>query len=158
MSIYWLIIFVILVGIEMSTMALTTIWFAGGSILGFILSLFGAPVELQLAAFLAVSFILLFLTRPFVARYVNHSTVRTNIDSLIGRTARVTREINNNLGTGAAMLGGQEWTARAYDGEAVYEAGAIVVVREIRGVKLIVSEYAADNDPAGGGQQKDQDP
>ena len=30
-SIYWLIAFVILVGIEVATMALTTIWFAGGS-------------------------------------------------------------------------------------------------------------------------------
>ena len=38
-SIYWLIAFVILVGIEVATMALTTIWFAGGALVAFLLSL-----------------------------------------------------------------------------------------------------------------------
>ena len=33
--IYWLIAFVALIGIEIATMALTTIWFAGGAIFAF---------------------------------------------------------------------------------------------------------------------------
>lgn len=57
-SIYWLIAFVILVGIEVATMALTTIWFAGGALVAFLLSLFGLSVEVQLIAFVAVSFLL----------------------------------------------------------------------------------------------------
>ena len=31
-AIYWLIAFVVLLGIEAATMALTTIWFAGGAL------------------------------------------------------------------------------------------------------------------------------
>ena len=65
--IYWLIAFVALVGIEIGTMALTTVWFAGGAIVAFLFSLFDTSIEVQLAAFVIVSFLLLFLTRPLAA-------------------------------------------------------------------------------------------
>lgn len=144
-SIYWLVAFVVLVGIEAATMALTTIWFAGGAFVAFFLSMAGVKLEIQLAAFVAVSFFLLFLTRPFAARYINGSTVRTNVDDMIGRQARVTAEISNELGTGAAVVGGQEWTARSLEDGRVYEVGTIVTVREVRGVKLIVSLSQEEN-------------
>ena len=63
-SIYWLIAFVILVGIEVATMALTTIWFAGGALVAFLLSLFGLSVEVQLIAFVAVSLSLIHISEP----------------------------------------------------------------------------------------------
>ena len=40
-TIFWLILFVVLVVIEIATLGLTTIWFAGGSIIAFILALKG---------------------------------------------------------------------------------------------------------------------
>ena len=52
----------------------------------------------------------------------------------------MTVEINNDLSAGAAVLDGQEWTARSYADEVVIPAGHMVVVTEIRGVKLIVKE------------------
>lgn len=139
-AIYWLIAFVVLLGVEAGTMALTTIWFAGGALVAFILALFGVNMQIQLVAFVIVSFLLLFFTRPFALKYVNHNTVKTNSESLIGKRAKVTTEVNNEEGTGAAVLNGQEWTARAFDDSLVYPAGTTVEVKEIRGVKLIVSE------------------
>jgi len=139
-SIYWLIAFVVLIGVEVMTMALTTIWFAGGAIVGFIFSLLGLPVGAQLAAFLAVSFLLLFLTRPFAARYINNGTVKTNAESLIGKQARVTDRIDNDMGTGAAIVNGQEWTARALEDHQTFEPGTMVEIRKIQGVKLIVAK------------------
>lgn len=138
-SIYWLIAFVVFVGIEVATMALTTIWFAGGAFIAFLLSLMGASVEIQLAVFVIASFLLLFLTRPFASRYINRNTVKTNAESLVGKKARVTEEINDDLGTGTAVIGGQEWTARTEDRSQVIPAGAMVTVKDIKGVKLIVS-------------------
>lgn len=138
-SIYWLIAFVVFVGIEVATMALTTIWFAGGAFIAFLLSLLGAGVEIQLAVFVIASFLLLFLTRPFASRYINRNTVKTNAESLIGKKARVTEEINDDLGTGTAVIGGQEWTARTEDRSMVIPAGVMVTVKDIKGVKLIVS-------------------
>ena len=59
----WLVIFVALLGIEVATMALTTIWFAAGSLAAFALSFTSAGIEAQLAAFVIVSFITLILVR-----------------------------------------------------------------------------------------------
>lgn len=143
-SIYWLIAFVILVGIEVATMALTTIWFAGGAFVAFLLSLLGAGVEVQLAVFVVVSFLLLFLTRPFASRYINSNTVKTNAESLIGKEARVIDEINNDMGTGVAVVNGQEWTARAAENSDIYAAGTKVRIKEIQGVKLIVTTSKED--------------
>ncbi|WP_077610457.1 NfeD family protein [Clostridium sp. Marseille-P2415] len=139
-AIYWLIAFVVLLGIEAATMALTTVWFAGGALVAFVLALFGINIQVQLAAFVIVSFILLFFTRPFALKYVNQNTVKTNSESLIGKYAKVTVEINNTEGKGAAVLNGQEWTARALEDGRIYPAGTMVEVKEIRGVKLIVSK------------------
>ena len=139
-AVYWLIAFVVLLGIEAGTMALTTIWFAGGALVAFVLALFGINIQVQLSLFVIVSFVLLFFTRPFALKYVNRNTVKTNMESLIGKSARVSATINNVEGKGAAILNGQEWTARALEEDKIYQVGTMVEVKEIRGVKLIVSE------------------
>lgn len=139
-AVYWLIAFVVLLGIEAATLALTTVWFAGGALVAFALALLGINVQVQLAIFVIVSFVLLFFTRPFALKYVNRNTVKTNLESVIGKSARVTVTINNAEEKGAAILDGQEWTARALEGDHIYPAGTMVEVKEIRGVKLIVSK------------------
>ncbi|MEG2733615.1 MAG: NfeD family protein, partial [Clostridium sp.] len=112
----WLAAFVILVGIEAATMALTTIWFAGGALIAFLLALVGTNLYIQLAAFFIVSCILLFFTRPLALKYVNKNTVKTNAEGIIGKKARITTAVNNDLAVGAAVVAGQEWTARSEDG------------------------------------------
>ena len=139
-AVYWLIAFVVLVGIEIMTTALTTIWFAGGAVVAFVTALFGVPVPVQLLVFVVISFILLFLTRPLAVKYINTSTVKTNVDSLIGKDARVTAEIDNAKETGSVSVNGQEWTARSAKDGAVYPEGTRVRILKIRGVKLIVSD------------------
>ena len=67
-SICWLVVFILLILIELATMGLTTIWFAGGAVAGFVASMLGATVVIQAAAFFAVSILLLFFTRPFAVR------------------------------------------------------------------------------------------
>lgn len=139
-SIYWLIAFIVLIGIEIATMALTTIWFAGGALVAFILALLGASVNVQLVVFLVISFVLLFFTRPLASKYINKNTTRTNVESLVGKQARVTVAIDNTLSTGAAVVDGQEWTARAADDTHTYPVGALVNIQNVKGVKIIVSE------------------
>ncbi|MEG1576148.1 MAG: NfeD family protein [Clostridium sp.] len=134
----WLAAFVILVGIEAATMALTTIWFAGGALIAFLLALVGTNLYIQLAAFFIVSCILLFFTRPLALKYVNKNTVKTNAEGIIGKKARITTAVNNDLAEGAAVVAGQEWTARSEDGTPI-EEGTMVEIKAIKGVKLIVS-------------------
>ena len=81
----WLVVLVILLIIEMVTMGLTTIWFAGGALAAALLALADMPVALQLLAFLMISLILLFSTRPLALNYFNRDRVKTNVDELIGK-------------------------------------------------------------------------
>ena len=137
----WLAAFVILIGIEAATMALTTIWFAGGAVFAFFAAVLGFSIQTQLVVFLIVSFILLLFTRPFAMRFVNRETVKTNVDGLIGRKAKVIKKIDNNEPSGAAgatVVDGQEWTARSMDDAVTIPVGTHVVIKEVRGVKLIV--------------------
>ena len=137
-SIYWLIAFIILIGIELLTMALTTIWFAGGAFAAFLLSLFGVGIKVQLVTFVIVSFALLLFVRSWAMERINRKTTKTNADSLVGTQARVLSEVNNQLETGTVLAGGQEWTARSVQDDVICPTDRMVQVKEIRGVKLIV--------------------
>jgi membrane protein implicated in regulation of membrane protease activity len=139
-AVIWLVLLVILLGIEAVTLGLTTIWFAGGALAAFLLSLAGADLLVQLVCFCVVSVILLIFTRPVAVRYLNRDRVQTNASSLIGTAAVVTEEIDNLAGTGQVQVQGQEWTARSTSDELVISSGTHVVIREIRGVRLIVKE------------------
>ena len=136
-SICWLAVFVLLIVIELATMGLTTIWFAGGAVAGFIASMLGANVVIQAVVLFVVSIVLLIFTRPFAVRYINSNKTKTNIDGLIGQEALVLEEINNIRETGCARLEGKEWTARSVD-DTVIPADTVVIVERIEGVKLIV--------------------
>ena len=136
-SICWLAVFVMLIVIELATMGLTTIWFAGGAVAGFIASMLGANVVIQAVVFFVVSIVLLIFTRPFAVRYINSNKTKTNIDGLIGQEALVLEEINNIRETGCARLEGKEWSARSVD-DTVIPADTVVIVERIEGVKLIV--------------------
>lgn len=142
MTIVWLVILVALVVIELLTMGLTTVWFAGGALIAALSSLLHAPLMLQVILFLAVSGLLLYFTRPLAVKYFNKDRVRTNAESLVGRQAIVISEIDNLQGIGQVNVGGMEWSARTKTDGAVLPVGAVVIVLAIDGVKLIVEEKA----------------
>lgn len=139
-TIVWLIVLIICLGVELGTMGLTSIWFAGGSIPAIIVAAIGAPLWLQILLFLIVSLVLLFFTRPIAVKYFNKDRVKTNAESLIGRTAIVISDINNLEGIGQVTVSGQEWSARSVADGIEIPTGAVVIVRAINGVKLIVEE------------------
>ena len=112
-SITWLVLLVIFLAVELATMGLTTIWFAGGALAAFLVSLAGGSLTLQVVVFIAAAVILLIFTRPFAVKYINQNRVKTNADSLIGETAVVTEAIDNLAGAGQVRVNGQIWTARS---------------------------------------------
>ena len=139
-AILWLGLVIILLIIEIATMGLTTIWFAGGAMVAFFSTFVGASAATQRTIFLVLSLALLVITRPVAIRYMRGGHVKTNADSLVGKQARVTSEINNSLQTGSAVVNGQEWTARANKDGEIYPADTLVEIRAIQGVKLIVQK------------------
>ncbi len=144
MAVIWLVILVLLVVIELLTMGLTTIWFAGGALVATICALLSAPIWLQLVLFVVVSAVLLFFTRPIAMRYLNRDRTRTNVESMIGRQAIVISEVNNLEGVGKVNVGGMEWSARTSQDGIVLAPGAVVNIVAVDGVKLIVTENGGD--------------
>ena len=136
--IVWLAVLIILVVIEIFTLGLTTIWFAGGALVAIVVAALGGPVWLQVLIALIVSAVLLFFTRPVAMKYFNRDREKTNAESLVGRQAIVLSEINNLQGTGQVTINGMEWTARTIvDGQTI-KPGEVVAIRGINGVKLLV--------------------
>jgi len=139
-TIFWLVALVLFILIEIATMGLTTIWFAGGALLAVIASALGLPLAVQIVLFFAVSFILLYFTRPIAVKYFNKDRVKTNAESLVGRQAIVISEIDNLQGIGQVTVGGMEWSARTAEAGIRLEVGSVVNIIAINGVKLIVEE------------------
>ena len=143
--ILWLIILILAIVIEVITLGLTTIWFAGGAIVALIAAIFNANSAVQWVLFIVVSVVLLIFTRPIAVRYFNKDRIKTNVESLVGRQAIVISEIDNLQGIGQVSVGGQEWSARSMDVNVTIPVGAVVEVNPIDGVKLIVREINQDS-------------
>lgn len=133
----WLVIAAVMVVLEIASLGLTTIWFAGGALVAALAALLGASWIIQLLVFGIVVIVLLVFTRPVVQRKLMKNSEKTNIESAIGEKCYVIEEINNNKGQGTVMYNGLEWTARSEDGT-VIERENMVEIKAVSGVKLIV--------------------
>ncbi len=135
----WLILFVVFLIIEIFTMGLTTVWFAGGALIAFVLAFAGAGLPIQIVSFLLVSIVSLILTRPLAIRFFNKEREKTNAESLIGQKAVVLEPIDTIRGVGLVEVNGQQWSAKTEEKD-IIEVQTIVVIEGIQGVKLIVKK------------------
>lgn len=140
----WLGLLAVLLIIEAVTAGLTTIWFAGGALVAAVASYFGAGMMTQILIFLCVSLVLVIFTRPLAVKYMSKGTEKTNVDSLLGKTAVVIQEIDNLAQTGQIRMNDIEWMARTSRNDTIIPKNAIVTIEEVQGVKLIVKEKKED--------------
>ena len=140
MALVWLVAMVALLVFEAAVPGLVSIWFAIGALAALLSALLNAPLWLQIFWFIFVSFAALWFTRPLVKKYVNGRVQPTNADVVIGKDAVVFEAIDNVRGTGAVSVDGKQWSARSDAADVCIEAGKVVTVLRIEGVKLIVEE------------------
>ena len=122
---------------------LVSIWFAIGSLVAGIVALLHGGIGLQIALFLVVSCGLLISMLPLVKKFIKPNIVKTNVEGVIGTEGYVTEAIDNIAATGQVKLGGMYWTARSENGKNI-EAGKLVKVERIEGVKVFVSPVNAE--------------
>jgi len=137
-ALVWLIIAFILAVIEVISLGLTTIWFAGGAAVAVVAALLGVPVPIQVVIFVVVSILLLVLTRPWAMKHFKSKLENTNIDAVIGKEAMVTKDISP-FSAGEAKLNGLTWVALSTDKNLTICAGTPARVDAVEGVKLIVT-------------------
>lgn len=137
-TIYWLVLFVILLIIEILTMGLTTIWFAVGALAAFLAGWLGFGLAVQIVVFLVVSVVLFLLTRPIAVKYFNQERQKTNAESLIGQQGLVVEEVDTIHAKGVVEVKGQEWSAKTDEPDGRIPKNTVVVIDGIQGVHLIV--------------------
>ena len=136
-AIIWLILTVMFLMAEASTVTMVSLWFAAGSLVALAASLLGAGVGVQVGLCLVVSCVALAALRPLVRKHFTPKITKTNVDALVGNVGLVTVAIDNLTAQGQVKLGAMEWSARSVSGEPI-PAGTRVLVDRIEGVKLYV--------------------
>lgn len=135
----WLIIAGICLIIEIITTGFLVFWFSIGALIAMITSLFTNNIIIQTTIFIISSTILIFATKPFLKKFAKHNdSVKTNVYSIIGKTAIVTNDINSINGTGQIKVDGELWSAIG-EKKLNIPKGTEVEIKEIKGVKVIVS-------------------
>lgn len=136
--IFWIGLLIVFLVVEIATVGLTSIWFAGGALVAGIVCLAGGAIWLQAALFFIVSFVLLYFTRPWALKFVKPKNVKTNYEELEGKSVRILERVDNIEETGKAVYNGMEWSARAEEDGTTFEAEELAQVVRVQGVKLIL--------------------
>jgi membrane protein implicated in regulation of membrane protease activity len=138
---FWILLAVILAAGEVMSLSLYLAPFALGALIAAVAELAGVGAVVALLVFLVSSGIALGVLRPIARRHMRTpALLRTGTAALVGRAAIVTQRVDNDASTGSVKLDGEVWTARAYDGDEIIEAGRRVHVVEISGATALVSE------------------
>jgi membrane protein implicated in regulation of membrane protease activity len=135
----WLIAAALLAGGEVLTLSFFLGPIALAAALAALIALVGAPVELQVVAFIAGSVASLAIVRPIARRHLHTpARLRTGTAALVGSRALVLERVHAD--GGMVKIGGEVWSARPFDEDEAFETGARVEVLKIEGATALVSE------------------
>ena len=125
---------------EVISLDLVLLMFAGGALGGMTVALLGGATVLQLIAFIVVSGLLLVLVRPIAQKRLTDRTPLQldGVDTLIGRTAKVTREVDAS--SGRIRMGADEWSARTQHSGETFPVGETVRILQVEGATAIVGD------------------
>src|SRR3954447_22038339 len=137
------VIWAIAAGVLATGEVLTLTFFLGpiaiAAALAAVVAAIGVAVEIQVAVFLVASAASLALIRPVAKRHMRTpGRLRSGTAALIGAQALVLERVDRDRGQ--VKIGGEVWTARAFDEDDVFEPGARVDVMKIEGATVLVAE------------------
>lgn len=134
MSVFWFVLALALLVLELVTTALVSIWFVPSALVTGVVSLFWDNIPAQILIFAALSGVSLWLSLRFYKKRRGRQSDEVSADErLIGRTGAVT-ETTSPLG-GKVLVGDVYWRAES---EEEIPVGIPVTVAEVRGTTLFV--------------------
>jgi membrane protein implicated in regulation of membrane protease activity len=133
----WLVIAGALAVAEVLSLTLVLGMVSVAALVAALLAGLGAPAAVQVAGFAGGAVVLLGFVRP-IARRHRHTPIelRTGTAALIGRRGLALTDVDAH--NGQVRIGGEVWTARAYDDRVVIPAGSQVDVAHIDGATAVV--------------------
>lgn len=135
----WAIGAAILAAGEAATAALVLGPLALAAAVAAIVGAVGAGLGIQILAFVIGSVAALGILRPIARQHMKLPPhVRTGAAALVGTSATVLEQVNRD--GGRVKIGGEVWSARAYDEDQVLEPGDRVEVLKIDGATALVAK------------------
>ncbi len=138
-AVVWIILAAILGVAEIFTLTAALGLLAVAALAAAVVAALGLGELAQFVTFAVVAVAGLAGIRPLVRRQLRPRygpQHRFGVAALVGRQARVVQEVTGE--TGRVRIGGEEWSARAYDETLVIPAGTTVDVIEIKGATALV--------------------
>ena len=136
---WWLVIAAALAGGEILTLGFFLGPIALAALLATLVAVAGASVPLQIGTFVAGSIASLAVVRPIARRHMHTPPqIRTGTAALVGSRAIVLEQVDAD--SGKVKIGGEVWSARAFDEDDVIEPGKRVEVMRIDGATALVVE------------------
>jgi membrane protein implicated in regulation of membrane protease activity len=112
---------------------------AVAAVLAAVVSLAGGGLAASWIVFILASLGSLAVLRPIARRHLRTPPrIRTGTAALVGGPATVVERVDAN--GGCVKIGGEVWTARAYDEDDSFEPGTRVEVMKIDGATALVAE------------------
>lgn len=141
MDMIWIGIGIIALVLEILTpSALVSIWITIGALAAWLSAALGFSWVIQTSVCIVVSILFIITVRPFAIKYLRGNTIATNADRMIGETAVVIKEINDQQ-WGEVKVQGMIWSAVSRTHH-VIKVGEKVRVIAIEGAKLLVSQLS----------------
>lgn len=135
----WLILAGIFIIAEIITVGFLIFWLALGSLCAMVTSFFTDNIIIQTTVFVITSTLFIFCTRKFANKLTKkENTITTNAYSIIGKKAKVIKDINPTLGVGQIKVDGQVWSAKP-EVEEIISQDTEVLILKIEGVKAVVT-------------------
>ena len=139
----WLVWIVVAVALTIGELLTPGLFFLGpialAAIAAAIVAALGGGWAPQLIVFVAGAFAALAVLRPIARRHIRMpAAIRTGTARLVGTKAVVLERVDAS--GGRVKIGGEVWSARAFDESQVLEPGTSVQVAEIEGATALVYE------------------
>jgi membrane protein implicated in regulation of membrane protease activity len=137
-AVIWLIAGLVLVAAEVVSGEFVLLLLGGGALAAAGVSLLGANILVSSLVFGGASVLLLFAVRPALSRRMQRGMDDSPMHSaaLIGGSAVVVNRVDGQ--GGRVKIGGDLWSAKAYDPGQVIEPGTAVTVMDISGATAVV--------------------
>jgi membrane protein implicated in regulation of membrane protease activity len=137
--VWWMVAAGLLAVGEIATLGFFLGPMAIAAVLAAVVALVGGGLATQLVVFVAASIASLLVLRPIARRHLRTpARLRTGTAALVGSRALVLERVD--VHGGQVKIGGEVWSARAYDEDEVIEPGSRVEVIQIDGATALVAE------------------
>jgi len=124
---------------ELLSLDLVLLMLAVGAGAGILTALLGLPIAVQVLAAIGTSIAMLAFVRPSMVKRMHRGPeLVMGHDALVGKQGVVVSRVTGD--GGQVRIGGELWSARAYDDTRVIEEGARVDVFLIEGATALVHE------------------